>query len=229
MIPIVILFSIGGIFFMGTIIGYMKLSLSYDRKEITLGMVYGEIKKQFWRYFFSYLLLVVGVIITLGIPAGLLYFLSPVFIPFVIMIGMTYLMIALSIYPYTIGIENAPILKSFQRSFHLIKGKWWRTFGYYILLSILQGLLVYVIMIPVYIIGFYDLFASAISTGTQPDPQHMFNIISIVIPIMMFIQLFFYAFTAIGMGINYFTLVEIKEEVGLREQIEAMNTYIDNE
>lgn len=223
LIPATILLMIGSIAFIGVIVGYMKLSLTLDKKEITLGLVYNEIRKYFWKYLGANLLVMFGIVIVVFLLGTLLTIVVPVLGVFVMMFGMIYIMIALSLFPFPIGIEESSAFNGITRSFQLIKNNWWRTFGFYILVSIIQSFMAGVIFMPIYIISMFNAFSSSITEGTPPDMQQIGFLFSIIMPIIMFISLFFYSFTGVGMGINYFSLVEQKEEVGLKEEIEAMN------
>lgn len=223
LIPAILCFMVGGVLFQAVIVAYMKLSLTLEKTEITLGLVYNDVRTYFWKYFGANLLFFFGVVMVMVILIIILTFISPVLGAFASMFGIFYIMIAFSLFPFSISIENTSVINSIGRSYQLIKGHWWRTFGYYILVSIIQSFMAGIIMMPIYIIGFYNTFSSAITDGTAPDMTQVGVIFSIVMPIVMFINLFFYSFTGVGLGINYFSLVEIKEEVGLKEQIELMN------
>lgn len=223
LVPGTILILVGAVAFQAVIVSYMKLSLKLDKTEITLSILYNDAKQYFWNYFGANFLFMIAFIIAIVVVAVILTFMSPVLGVLATICGVIYVSVAFSIYPFAIGIENAPILESFKRSFHLIKNNWWRMLAFFLLASIIQSFMASIAMIPAYIISFYDMFSSAITEGIAPDMSQMGTIMSILMPVLMIINLFFYSFTAVGMGIAYFSLVEEKEEVGLKEQIEAMN------
>ncbi len=224
LIPAFLLLAVGGIFYQAAIVGYMKLSLDHSKEEITLQLLFAEIKQYFWRYFGANLLMGLGIGVTLGVVAGVLALVSPVLSVFVVMFGMIYLFVMVSIYPFPISVEGLSAYESIKRSFDLIRGNWWRTFGYYILLYFVQYFISLIVILPVYLVSFYRMFSDIIKTGAEPSVDQMGVIFSIIMPVIMFCSLFLGSFYLIGLGINYFTLVERKEEVGLAQEIEAMNT-----
>ncbi|WP_075603862.1 DUF7847 domain-containing protein [Saccharicrinis aurantiacus] len=228
-IPAYILLIIGGIFYQASIVSYMKMSLKHAKDEITLQLIFTDIKKYFWKYLGAGILLGIGISFVGFIVTLVLSIISPVLGVFVMMFGLIYLMIAFSIYPFSIGIEDASITDSFGRSFELIKGNWWSTFGYYILLYFIQGFISAIVIVPFYILAFYKMFSQLITNpNSQPDFSYLGSVMTFGIPIIMFVSLFLYCFYSVGFGMRYFSLVELKEEVGLAEQIEAMNVIDDS-
>lgn len=223
LIPGMILLIVGAVAFQAVIVSYMKLSLKLNKTEIALNILYNDAKQYFWNYFGANVLFIVAFIIVMVVVAIILTFLSPVLGVLATICGVLYVSVAFSIFPFAIGIENASILNSFNRSFHLIKNNWWRIFAFFLLTSIIQSFMASIAMIPAYIISFYNMFSQAITEGIAPDFTQLGTIMSILMPILMIINLFFYSFTAVGMGIAYFSLVEEKEEIGLKEQIDAIN------
>lgn len=222
-LPASLIMIFGYLIFLAVIVSYMKLSLTLSKNEITLGLIYNDAKQYLWKYVGANLLLFIGIMLASIILGIALTIISPVLGFLMFMVGIIYVIIASSLFPFAIGIENANVFESIGRSFKLIKNNWWRTFAYYILVSIIQSFMAGIIMMPIYIIGFYKTFSSAIMEGAIPNFDQLGAILTILLPIVTFVNLFFYAFTGVGMGINYFSLVEQKEEVGLKEQIELIN------
>ncbi len=224
LIPSSILILIGILLYQLVIVSYMNLSLTYSKKEITIAMIFTHVKRKFWTMFGSNMLLMIGLIVTSIIVGILFSLITPFLAIFVIYLGLIYLMIALSLYTFPIGVENASAIGAFKRSFELIKGNWWRSFGYYILLYFIQAFIGALFMIPIYIILFYQLFSQSMGNpGTTPDMSFLGTAMTILMPVLMFIGLFISSFYAVGFGINYFSLVEMKEEIGLAQEIEALN------
>jgi cellulose synthase/poly-beta-1,6-N-acetylglucosamine synthase-like glycosyltransferase len=100
---------------------------------------------------------------------------------------------------------------AFRRSFYLIKGKWWSTFGLYVVISFVTGIINYLFIIP-----FYALMMGKMLLHWQFDTE----LLSVA---AMSIYALGWVFTAVlplvAMLFQYFNLVERREGVGLRQLI----------
>ncbi len=225
LIPSIILLFIGFLFYQLVIVSYLNLSLDYSKKDITIAMVFTRVKKRFWAMFGANLFFTFGMVIAFAVVGILLALISPILMVFVIYFAMIYVLIAFSLYPFPIEVENASIIESFKRSFELIKGNWWRSFGYYLLLYFIQSFIMGIFMMPIYFLVFFQAISQSMGNpGGAPDMSFLSTIMTIMMPVLMFISLFISSFYTIGFGIHYFSLVEQKDEVGLAQQIEALNT-----
>lgn len=210
--PALALFGVGMlIYFVATILGLASINefiglylKSEDPETITVKDVYAKVKAQFWEYVGGYFLLIL--IVTVG------FFLF--FIP-----GM-YLGIALMLTFSVITIEKAGVIESLSRSYKLISGNWWASFGFMIVISILTVFITYIFAIPVGMTaGFFML---------QSDMGWVASFLYALINSLTFVITFFSSVIYfIAINIKYFSLVEQKEQVGLKEQIEEMNLVQD--
>ncbi|MFN8149030.1 MAG: hypothetical protein U0R76_16405 [Candidatus Nanopelagicales bacterium] len=82
----------------------------------------------------------------LGILVGFLVGLAAV-------LATVWLTIQLLLAPVALILENVGITTSMSRSFRLVKGAWWRTFGIYLLASILGYIVAQVLTLPFSFIG----------------------------------------------------------------------------
>lgn len=187
------------------VVEYFRLSLEYDRKEIVPRLIIDGLKKRILRY------LGMSILMLLMILIGSLFFIIP---------GI-YLGVALSLVFFIIGIENTDIGDAISRTFTLIKGYWWRSFGLYILAGIIQTVLSYAIILPISI-GTSIISAQSVLTNSG-SPQQFGVIMAITTAISFFIMILTRVFTLLVIGINYFSIVEAKEEVYLSKQIEQIN------
>ena len=75
----------------------------------------------------------------------------------------------------TIAYENIGVIDSLKRSWNLVEGYWWRTFGILILLNILVSFAISIITTPVSFAVMWDIFADLFSkinsnSYNEPDP-----------------------------------------------------------
>jgi len=94
----------------------------------------------------------VGVGILLGIAALVL---------------VVWVSIRLLLAPVALMLETAGVVTSMRRSWTLVQGAWWRTFGIYLLGSILAGIVSSVLAVPFTIVGAI-LSLGSIQNGTLP-------------------------------------------------------------
>ncbi|MAT38326.1 MAG: hypothetical protein CL946_01845 [Ectothiorhodospiraceae bacterium] len=81
----------------------------------------------------------------------------------------------------SIASENTGVIEAFKRSSALVQGKWWRTFGIYMLWSIIVGFAVSLIITPIAfvgIIGPYIDLISSMTANTEPDPTTIIGLIN---------------------------------------------------
>jgi hypothetical protein len=77
--------------------------------------------------------------------------------------------IRLLLAPVALVLEGAGVITSMRRSWELVSGAWWRTFGIYLLGSILAGILSSVITVPFTAVGAALSFTSLSSdSATVP-------------------------------------------------------------
>jgi hypothetical protein len=68
--------------------------------------------------------------------------------------------------------DDSGVIEAFKRSFYLVKGLWWRTFGIFLLLSIISQFVISIVATPVMFIGIispYIELISMASQGGEPD------------------------------------------------------------
>ncbi len=91
----------------------------------------------------------VPLVMALGAIGGLLAFV-------IVLVGLAFavwLSISLVLSPAVLMLEQVGVLAAWRRSIGLVRGAWWRTFGIYLLASIIAGLIGAVLTIPFSLIG----------------------------------------------------------------------------
>ncbi|PIN91066.1 hypothetical protein COU57_02180 [Candidatus Pacearchaeota archaeon CG10_big_fil_rev_8_21_14_0_10_32_14] len=146
----VLIFSIIQILLYGAIIYVVN---NNKNGKMTFGEAFNGGKKYFWKLaggFCVILAILVGVLIAgiiMIVIGALLGSIGIILIIFSVlaMIGFfIYFTILFMFFPYSIAIDNAKVIDSFKRSRGVVKGRWWKVFGYFCLLML--------IMIGVYLV-----------------------------------------------------------------------------
>lgn len=197
--------GLGSMALYGIITEYMRETLTKSKSEITFNDVFDGFKSRFWKY----LLAAVIVLIILFVSV------------FIFVLPMIWLSIVFSLVLFIIGVENLNSFDAIGRSFSLIRGYWWRTFGLYFLMGFIQMGITYALILPIYIVSFALMF-------TSKDPMMVANkmptIMMFMMPFFIIVSSLSYSLSGIASGINYFSIVEAKEEIGLKERIEKIES-----
>ncbi len=117
-----------------------------------------------------YMFLIVGIAVDslgMGFIGGLTFFAA--------LLAAIYLGISFAFTVPAISWEDADVIESFKRSWSLVRGNWWRTFGILVLMGIMVSFASSIIMTPFYMIFLWDFFKAyfdAISAiaGGENDP-----------------------------------------------------------
>jgi len=188
------------------VVAYQKISLSSPKSEIKTKDIYNSIKPFFFRYITSFILL------TLFISLA----------SFILVVPAIYFMIALSLVFFIIGVEGKNSWPALHRSMSLINNFWWKSFSFYFLMI----LIIIFIGITSYIPGmllliFYRVIPAFDNTGSSSIEFATF-VLSITGSIGASVFYLLHALQICSVGINYFSIVEAKEEVFLKEKIASM-------
>ncbi len=132
-------------------------------------------------------------------------------------VGFFYLAITFSLlYPIN-TIEEQGFGVPISRSFGLIKNKWWYTFGYLIVLSMIYYFFSMIISTIVNLI-----FGLSSINFLETDDSIFTKRYFLVTGLSAVIQQIFYILIYVGIGIHYYSLREEKEGTGLDERLDQL-------
>jgi len=213
---------------LSTVYSFILIYLSKDEfTQISIEEVWDGVKQIFFKIMGLTLALVFLIaaaffilVLFIGLTAnatqnpflGMLIFLL-LFIPILFFIVKLSLIYIVALY------ERTGVWESIQRSFYLIKNKWWFTFGLIFVLGVIQGLMGVIFQIPQYIIMFATMFNSLDGSGVSGVTEVLIMITSVI----SVFQYLLSSITIIALAFLYFSLVELKEAKGLMEKIESIN------
>ena len=115
-------------------------------------------------------------------------------------------------------IEGSGVFESIERSFVLIRGKWWSTFGLYFVMNLISGFATYIFAIPLYI-------ALVITILLQTSAGETLTVIGSCI--MFLGQFLMMTLPILAIGFQYFNLVERKEATGLLKKIDQLGKRVN--
>lgn len=117
--------------------------------------------------------------------------------------------------------ERADIVECISRSFKLIKGHWWETFGLLLVLSMLIGFLSYFIYLPFLLLTGFGAMSGIDAMG---DPTVMGERMGWVVTLFMLVVGIVYVlllpFLLVPLGLQGLSLLEEKEGRGLLQRVD---------
>lgn len=196
--------------FFALIYRYLELYQRLAPKEITVKVILRSILSD------SSKLFGVSLVYYAILVAGMLFFVLPVF----------YVGVAFSLSFIIVIFEKGNIFKAVSRSFKLLKGAWWETFGFLIVLYIIQVAISLMFYIPMYGYMFSKMFSNA------ENPLAMFGsgdsldtiILSVLMTIAYLGAFLASSISAIAISFQYFNQREKHEAVGLLDKIDHMTS-----
>ncbi|ARK13422.1 hypothetical protein A6C57_25495 [Fibrella sp. ES10-3-2-2] len=124
-----------------------------------------------------------------------------------------YVTVALTLAPAILVFERQDVGQAFSRSFKLISGHWWETFGLWIIMWIIISILSMVFTLPAAIVGM--LFGAGVLKDVAVLTAVFTAIASVGGAVLQGV-------TATATAFQYFSLVEEKEGTGLSSQIDSI-------
>lgn len=190
---------------------YLRLYTEGVAKETAVGDVFKLALKK------------VGGIIVLAILIGIIIFFAFLFF---ILPGI-FLLFVLPLCFVTYMFEDISAPAALGRTFQLLNGKWWSTFGLGVIGYILFYILQLVFSLPTMVIYFANIFTLAEEVSNNPeDPSAIFDMFSggymtVAFAISMLGGYLSSSVWFIGYGFQYANLVERSEGRGLMNEIEG--------
>jgi hypothetical protein len=221
--------TVTGVITMATINNYVILYREKQSNQIEVEEVWDRVKKTFWMYFWTvigwvvlaiaaYLVMLIPVILLGNISVGLV-----VLSVFALIGVFLYLMIGTSLVFVIRGFESKGFFESFIRSLNLISGKWWSTFGLFMVFYLIISIISSMFFMPWYL----TKMVSSLHDVSEGRPvmdmgTDWFGIASIALQYLASYLLG--VLPQIALIFQYFNLVERKESRGLMEKMESLGS-----
>jgi len=149
--------------------------------------------------------------------AGILTYIMVIIGALLLYLPGIYLGIALSFVFLIIIYEKATTGKAISRSFEVIKGKWWQTFGLILVFGMIIGMSSYVFIIPIYVV----VIVAAVG-GKQIGAGSVI-LITLFVFLYFTAYMFFMSMQQIMIAFQYFNISAGKDGVHLKDRIAAIN------
>ena len=122
-----------------------------------------------------------------------------------------YISFACSMFVIIMVQEELGFIDTIERCFYLVKGHWWPTFGFLLLIGIIQALMSMIAGLPL-------LAVTILRAFHVPGADHALLTV-LVTSLSGVAGIFLYVISFTGIIFQYFHLVEIKDGTGLLEQV----------
>lgn len=227
-ILMVTFFIISSVMAIAAINSYIILYGEKQSNEIEVSEVWERVRASFWMYFgtmFFFSLLGIAVYVVMLIPIVLLAAISPVLIFFGVMFlfcAIFYLAVSVSLTFIIRAYERIGFFDALGRSFRLVQGKWWSTFGLIMVLYFIMTTISYVFLIPWYTVTVVNTLHDT-SVDTFKEPSTMWEMMTILFFTLYYLaQMVLASLPNVGIAFQYFNLVELKEAKGLINKIDTI-------
>jgi hypothetical protein len=213
---------------LATVNNYIILYEEKKTNKIDVKDVWDRVRETFLMYLGTCLLftiLAIVVYIGLFIPVALLAAVSPfliVFGVFAVIAAVFYFFVGSSLIFIVRAYEKIGFMDALFRSFRLVQGKWWSTFGLLMVLYLLVMVVSYAFMIPWYIVTIATSLHSAETENLQSASSTVGILLTALMTFYYLAQMLLYSLPAVGLAFQYFNLVERKEARGLMGELSTL-------
>ncbi len=245
-IVLVITYFLTGAAILAITTEYIKLTMDGYVEEFEVSYLWAKISSHFSMHISNFIIINV-VSLAISVPFFILYAMSALvgglgggvgvvvagFLLF-IFVGMpvsVYVATMLSLFPMMRMTENIEAIAGIKRCFYLIKSNFWVTFGYYFVVSMIQGTVGVIFMIPLYVLYFVAIITIIPQAGHSADGSDLFNVgigyqIAFTVAGVIAVggSLLLNAMTITAHALQYFNLVERKEGVGMMAKLDLLGT-----
>jgi hypothetical protein len=134
---------------------------------------------------------------------------------FLLYAAFIWLAVGLALYFPVLWLEDIGPMAALTRSFYLIRGKWWSTFGLGFVMVIIQSTMSYIFAIPMYGLMALNIFQLT-KTGAPQDTSLLMQAATLLYSGSAVLLL---SLPLLAMGFQYFNLAERRDSVGARQQL----------
>lgn len=195
--------------------GYMRAYQHHPPHEITVSMILKNLgTKVFYILLYN---IIMFVLICFGL---ILFFIPGIYIYVVLTLGTSIILF-----------EDSNPLDAIGRSFTLIRGKWWSTFGLIIVMAIIGYIISFVFGLPRTLTFGLKAFTSLAENGNMQEVveaakgEQALNVLFSVFE--TFGQILLYSMVYIALAFQFFNLVERIESRGLMAEINQLDKKVD--
>lgn len=206
-----------------TVYSYLRMRLHVPADEtVQPRQVWAWLRPRLGRMLLACLLLLglwLGAMAVLGVVMGGIVAVGGVRWVFLFVLvlyaAIVWLAGCLALYFPVMWLEDLGPVQTLRRSFYLIRGKWWSTFGLGFVMVIIQSMMSYLFAIPMYGLLLADVLQLS-KTGTPHGSSLLMQAATLLYAGSAVLLL---ALPLLAMGFQYFNLAERRDSIGARQQL----------
>jgi hypothetical protein len=218
---------LASIFTVSVVNNYMKEYAEKKTNKIETNDVWERVRKTLPSYVATTIFFIVALVALYLLTIAIIFVLaalSPglaIFGGFVVFLAFFYIIINSTILYSVRAYEDVGLLESVSRSFSLMQGKWWSTFGLLFVTGLVSGSIASLFFIPWYITNFINMMHTIQGTAFE-EQSAISKAVNNVFLLLYFLSSFvLQALPLIAISFQYFNLVERKEAKGLLSKIDT--------
>lgn len=175
----------------------------------TAGQLWKQASKMLPSYF------VVGLLAALITGLGLVFFVLP---------GIWLLIVFSMAFPI-LAFERAEIGACIGRSFKVIRGRWWMTFGMVFVLALLVGFIGYILYLPFLLLTGFGAYSGMEGMENPAElGSHLGWLMTLFMAASGAVNVLLQPFLQVPLGLQALSLIEEKEGRGLMQRVEEMGS-----
>lgn len=227
LLVMLVFFMVTTVMTFSTINQYMVLYEEKRTSNIDVATVWQRTRGSFWTYvgaFFLFFLMLMAVYVVIVMFMVALAAISEImmFFGLILLYGaIFYLGVSSSFTFFIMTYEKKSFFDSLARSFRLINGEWWSSFGYYLIIYLVMSAIAMAFILPIYIV-LIAIVLHSVETNSSGIPESVEWIFIVLFGGYYFLSVFLQLLPNVAVVFQYFNLVELKESRGLISQIESM-------
>ena len=191
----------------GAVLEYVRAYLLNEHHSLTLGELWRRVAKNFWIYlgiwFFTYVMFGVGFVLC--------------FLPGI------YLITAAILAGVVHAVERTGLGDGFNKSFSMVNKSFWSMLGLVIVLGLIQWVLALVLSLPAMAFTGVEQMFSPGFDGSIDLPVWKMVAVGILTTVVGIAEQVIHAVVVIALALRYFSLVENREGIGLKEKLSGLD------
>ena len=198
-----------------TVYGFVRVRMNTPPAEpVEPARVWAFMWPRLGRVVGGWMLLGIVVFVGMGVVGGTLALVGPGFVV-LLFFPLMWAAVCLTLYFPVLWMEDGGVAKAFQRSFYLMRGKWWSSLGLYLVMSMIAGTINYVFLIP-----FYGLMMVRTVLKIPGFDSEILSVAAMCLSALGWILTAMLPLVA--MLFQYFNLVERRDGTGLRLLVDSL-------
>ncbi len=200
----------------------------YDEKKtnrISVNEVWDRVRSSFWMYagtMLMFFVMMIGAYVAMLFVSMLFALITPFLLGLIFLafyVGIVWAAIAVSMTFFVRSYEKAGLIAAITRSVKLVKGEWWSSFLFHLVIYLIASTLAGLVIIPFYIIFMVLVLHSVDNQLGEPPAGLQWTLVTMFI-VYYSASIIVNVLPNVAVAFQYFNLVEIKESRGLISEFE---------